>query len=78
MNIKVSGHRFQSTLIIAEHDNEKLAGVTRNALTAAKKLGGEVSVLVAGTKIGSVRIKYSLFKVINIANSWLHQIFNRR
>ncbi|KAL4107969.1 hypothetical protein QTP88_018238 [Uroleucon formosanum] len=51
---KVNGHRLQSTLIIAEHDNEKLAAVTRNALTAAKKLGGEVSVLVAGTKIGSV------------------------
>ncbi|CAH1723717.1 electron transfer flavoprotein subunit alpha, mitochondrial [Aphis gossypii] len=51
---KVNGHRLQSTLIVAEHDNEKLAAVTRNALTAAKKLGGEVSVLVAGTKIGSV------------------------
>lgn len=52
--IKVNGYRLQSTLIIAEHDNEKLATVTRNALTAAKKLGGEVSVLVAGTKVGSV------------------------
>jgi len=54
LSSKVNGHRLQSTLIIAEHDNEKLAAVTRNALTAAKKLGGEVSVLVAGTKIGSV------------------------
>lgn len=53
-DFKVSGHRLQSTLIIAEHDNEKLAAVTRNALTAAKKLGGEISVLVAGTKVGSV------------------------
>jgi electron transfer flavoprotein alpha subunit len=47
-------------LIIAEHDNEKLAAVTRNALTAAKKLGGEVSVLVAGTKIGSVCLNINL------------------
>jgi len=54
LSCKVNGSRLQSTLIIAEHDNEKLAAVTRNALTAAKKLGGEVSVLVAGTKVGSV------------------------
>nr|ALJ76680.1 electron transfer flavoprotein subunit alpha [Epicauta chinensis] len=44
--------RFQSTLIIAEHDNKGLAPITQNALTAAKKLGGEISVLVAGTKCG--------------------------
>ncbi|XP_046403397.1 electron transfer flavoprotein subunit alpha, mitochondrial [Ischnura elegans] len=44
--------RFQSTLVIAEHNNEKLSPITLNTLTAAKKLGGEVSVLVAGTKCG--------------------------
>lgn len=44
--------RFQSTLLIAEHNNENLLPITQNALTAAKKLGGEVSVLVAGTKCG--------------------------
>lgn len=44
--------RFQSTLIIAEHSNETLNPITRNVLTAAKKLGGEVSVLVVGTKCG--------------------------
>ncbi|KAJ8879817.1 hypothetical protein PR048_020425 [Dryococelus australis] len=46
--------RLQSTLVIAEHNNEKLLPITQNALTAAKKLGGEVSVLVAGTKCGAV------------------------
>lgn len=46
--------RFQSTLIIAEHDDEKLNPITLNSLTAAKKLGGEISVLVAGTKCGAV------------------------
>lgn len=46
--------RQQSTLVIAEHNNEKLTAVTKNAVTAAKKLGGEVSVLVAGTKCGPV------------------------
>lgn len=63
--VKVNGHRLQSTLIIAEHDNEKLAAVTRNALTAAKKLGGDVSVLVAGTKVGSV-YKYKICNLSTI------------
>ncbi|KAK9497572.1 hypothetical protein O3M35_004271 [Rhynocoris fuscipes] len=40
--------RFQSTLIIAEHDNEKILPITRNAISAATKIGGEISVLVAG------------------------------
>lgn len=44
--------RFQSTLIIAEHDNKTLLPITQNAITAAKKLGGEISVLVAGTQCG--------------------------
>lgn len=46
--------RFQSTLVIAEHNNEKLLPITQNTISAAKKLGGEISVLVAGTKCGSV------------------------
>uniref|UniRef100_A0A1B6EG33 Electron transfer flavoprotein subunit alpha n=1 Tax=Clastoptera arizonana TaxID=38151 RepID=A0A1B6EG33_9HEMI len=46
--------RLQSTLIIAEHNNEKLTPITRHALTAATKLGGEISVLVAGSKCGAV------------------------
>ncbi|CAH1955517.1 unnamed protein product [Acanthoscelides obtectus] len=44
--------RFQSTLVIAEHNNEALLPITQNAITAAKKLGSDVSVLVAGTKCG--------------------------
>ena len=34
--------RSQSTLIIAEHNNEKLNAATLNAVTAAGQLGGEV------------------------------------
>ncbi|KAK9890142.1 hypothetical protein WA026_008948 [Henosepilachna vigintioctopunctata] len=47
---KICNHfkRLQSTLVIAEHDNTGLQAVTRNAITAAKKLGGEITVLVAG------------------------------
>jgi len=41
--------RLQSTLVVAEHDNNSLKGATVNAITAATQLGGEVSCLVAGT-----------------------------
>ncbi|XP_015112817.1 electron transfer flavoprotein subunit alpha, mitochondrial [Diachasma alloeum] len=44
--------RLNSTLVIAEHNNETVAAVTQATLTAAKKIGGEVTVLVAGTKCG--------------------------
>jgi len=47
-------HRFQSTLIVAEHNNEKLSPITLNAITAAKQVGGPVSCLVAGTKCAAV------------------------
>lgn len=46
--------RLQSTLIVAEHNNEAISAVTQNTISAAKKIGGEVSVLVAGTKCGPV------------------------
>lgn len=46
--------RFQSTLVIAEHNNEKLLPITQNAITAAKKVGGDISVLVVGIKCGAV------------------------
>jgi electron transfer flavoprotein alpha subunit len=37
-----------TTLLIAEHDHETLKDVTNKALTAAKELGGDVHVLIAG------------------------------
>ena len=37
-----------SILVIAEHDNATLKASTRNTLTAARKLGADVDVLVAG------------------------------
>uniref|UniRef100_A0A674EMP8 Electron transfer flavoprotein subunit alpha n=1 Tax=Salmo trutta TaxID=8032 RepID=A0A674EMP8_SALTR len=48
--ISLSGllQRFQSTLVVAEHNNDKLTPITLSAITAAKKLG-DVSCLVAGT-----------------------------
>lgn len=46
--------RFNSSLVIAEHNNEAITPVTLNAVTAAAKIGGDVSCLVAGTKVGPV------------------------
>jgi electron transfer flavoprotein alpha subunit len=40
--------------VIAEHNNEVLTPITQNAVTAAKQLGGDVTVLVAGVKCGPV------------------------
>ena len=44
--------RNASTLIVAEHNNEALLPSTLNAITAAKKLGGDIACLVAGSKCG--------------------------
>lgn len=46
--------RLKSTLVIAEHNNEALAPVTLNTITAATKLGGEVSCLVLGSQCTKV------------------------
>lgn len=46
--------RLESTLVVAEHNNDKLAPATLNAITAATKIG-EVSVLIAGTKCAQVQ-----------------------
>ncbi|KAK7501629.1 hypothetical protein BaRGS_00007060, partial [Batillaria attramentaria] len=46
--------RCQSTLVIAEHNNEKLTPITLNTVTAANKLGGDVSCIVAGTQCAKV------------------------
>ena len=52
-----AGRSNASTLVVAEHNNEVLAPITQSALAAASQLGGEVAVLVAGTKCGSVSME---------------------
>jgi len=43
-------------LVIAEHDHNKLKDATLTTITAARKIGGEIHVLVAGTHcIGAAR-----------------------
>lgn len=47
--------RSKSTLVIAEHNNEKLGPITLSAVTAAKKLGNDdISILVAGSNVSKV------------------------
>jgi electron transfer flavoprotein alpha subunit len=42
-----------SILILAEHDNASLKGATLNTVTAAKAIGGDIVVLVAGENCGA-------------------------
>jgi electron transfer flavoprotein alpha subunit len=41
-------------LVIAEHDNAALNAATLNVVTAAKEIGGDIDVLVAGEACGAV------------------------
>jgi electron transfer flavoprotein alpha subunit len=43
-----------TTLLLAEHDNKALKDATNKALTAAKSLGSDVHVLVAGNACRAV------------------------
>src|SRR5207253_6777546 len=43
------GGFVMTTLLLAEHDNKSLKDATNKALTAAKQMGGDVHVLVAGS-----------------------------
>ena len=43
-----------SILVIAEHDNANLKGATLNAVAAAKEIGNDISLLVAGLNTSSV------------------------
>ncbi|MCL4163035.1 UNVERIFIED_CONTAM: hypothetical protein GTU68_031900, partial [Idotea baltica] len=54
--------RDESTLVIVEHDNVKLTPITLNAVTAATKLGGDVTCLVAGKGCDSVVKEVSSIK----------------
>ncbi|XP_065200928.1 electron transfer flavoprotein subunit alpha, mitochondrial [Planococcus citri] len=62
---QVVNKRLQSTLVIAEHSDQKLAPITKNAITAASKLGNEVTVLVAGESTSSVAEQVSKVKGVS-------------
>lgn len=50
----VAFKRLKSTLVIAEHSDGKVVPITFSAITAAKQLGSEVTLLVAGTQTSSI------------------------
>ncbi|CAD6186069.1 unnamed protein product [Caenorhabditis auriculariae] len=56
--------RLSSTLVIAEHDDANLAPITLNAITAAGKLGSDVSVLVTGAN--SKKVAEQVAKVAGV------------
>lgn len=57
--------RFQSTLVIAEHNEQTLLPITENVVTAAQKLGGDVTVLVAGKNVGAIAEAASKIQGVN-------------
>lgn len=57
--------RFQSTLVIAEHNEQALTPITQNAITAANKIGGDVTVLVAGVNVSAVAEKVAKLKGVS-------------
>ncbi|KAG1664856.1 Electron transfer flavoprotein subunit alpha, mitochondrial [Nymphon striatum] len=46
--------RFNSTLVVVDHNNNTLSPITLNAITAATKIGHEISCIVAGSNVGPV------------------------
>ncbi|MEQ9448824.1 MAG: electron transfer flavoprotein subunit alpha/FixB family protein, partial [Rhodospirillaceae bacterium] len=54
-----------SSLVLAEHDNSELKPATLSAITAAKEIGGDVHVLVAGK--GCAKVAEAAAKVDGVA-----------
>lgn len=48
IGVRMVGHAGLATLVVAEHDNIRIKPATFNTVTAAKKLGKDVHLLVAG------------------------------
>ena len=48
--------RNASTLVLVEHNGEKVAAITYNAIAAATQIGGSVSALVLGPDCSKVGI----------------------
>ena len=56
-----------SILVVAEHDNNEIKGSTLNTVTAASEIGGDVSVLVAGSESSSAAEQASKISGISSA-----------
>ncbi len=63
-------------LVIAEHDNKQLKAATLNTISAAKKLGNEVTVLVAGAdceNVANTVAKVEGVQKVVLANAEVYQ-----
>jgi len=54
LRTRVISSRYASTLVVAEHDGATLSQGTLACITAAKKIGGNITVLVTGSKASTV------------------------
>lgn len=54
-----------SVLVYAEHDNASLKAATLNVVAAAQKIGGEITILVAGAGCGAVAQQAA--KIVGVA-----------
>jgi electron transfer flavoprotein alpha subunit len=63
-HLSSSSSRFASSLVVAEHEEGKLTTGTLSAISAAQKIGGDVSVLVVGKNVAEVAASAS--KVNNV------------
>jgi electron transfer flavoprotein alpha subunit len=59
--------RFKSTLVVVEHDNQKVAGVTLNAISAATKIpkNETVTAVVVGTGCSKVAEEVAKINGVN-------------
>ena len=59
-------------MVLVEHNGKSVLPVTKHAITAAKKVGGEISCLVAGPEVGPVAAEVAsiqgLAKVLVVEN----------
>ncbi|NP_001090035.1 uncharacterized protein LOC735108 [Xenopus laevis] len=63
--------RLLSALVIAEHDTQQVTPVTLSAITAAKRLGGDVACLVVGTNC--TKVAEELAKVQGVSKLFVAQ-----
>ena len=61
-----------SILVVAEHDNSEIKGSTLNTVTAASEIGGDISILVAGSESSSVAEQAA--KISGIVQSFMLMI----
>ncbi|KAJ0391847.1 hypothetical protein P43SY_006044 [Pythium insidiosum] len=61
-----TANRSFSTLVIAEHNQKEVTGSTLSAVTAASKIGGDVTLLVLGSQADAVA--QSAAKIAGVAN----------